>query len=66
MKKISKKKRHDDLERFVSGAFNYLSFSLKNGISESQIVETLAHDIGGLFRREDCFSARVNSYANGK
>jgi hypothetical protein len=49
--------------QFVADAAAFLRFAVGHNIPESEIVITLAHDIGGLSRRERCFLPRVDGYA---
>jgi hypothetical protein len=52
---------------FVQDAAAFIRFVLASEQSwpevEKAITQTLMHDIGGLERRESCFSPRVSGYA---
>lgn len=56
--------RLQELNKFLGDAEAYLSYAIRAKIGTAQILETLAHDIGGLYRRELCFSPRVSGYAD--
>lgn len=53
----------NELDQFIDDAAAFLRFALDSEISNADIVETLAHDIGGLSRGERCFSPRVSGYS---
>ena len=55
-------KREVELERGIVGMAGYLRWALANGLSVEAMLETLAHDIGGLARMEECFCPRTDSY----
>jgi hypothetical protein len=61
-----KQKRYEELERFLADAHGFILWVLHNRSIEDRgqfIAATLAHDIAGLFRREECFSPFVSGYA---
>jgi hypothetical protein len=49
--------------QFVEDARAFCSWAIGAGQSSQFIASTLMHDIGGLHRREDCFTPRVDGYA---
>jgi hypothetical protein len=54
----------EECAQFVRDAYAYLGFALRGGKADNgAVLATLVHDIGGLARGEDCFSARVSGYA---
>lgn len=55
-------KREVELEKAIVGMAGYLLFGAASGLSTGVMFETLAHDIMGLARREECFCPRTNSY----
>jgi len=55
-------KREVELEKAIVGMAGYLLLGAETGLSTGVMFETLAHDIMGLARREECFCPRTNSY----
>jgi hypothetical protein len=48
---------------FTTNLLHMFDWIDEHGMSEDDIVETLEHDIGGIKKREECFSPRVSGYA---
>ena len=51
-------------EGFVDDVLGFIQFAEENKISKEDIIQTLMHDMGGMFRKDEHFLPRVSGYSN--
>ena len=51
-----------DNNKLIADMFYFIIFAYENDLPENIILETLVHDIAGVYNKKRCFLPRVDGY----